>query len=50
MVHLQAITEAMQQRLEFLERQYGGTGGSNGGSNGSAKQQQPSHAKLMGLF
>ncbi len=46
MLQLRAITEAMQQRMEFMEREYGGGGGGNGG-NGST---QPSRAKIMGLF
>lgn len=46
MLQLRACLEAMQQRLDYVEQQYGGgSNGSGGGQNG-----KPSRAKLMGLF
>jgi hypothetical protein len=46
MLQLQACLDAMQQRLDFVEQQFGG--GSNGSGGGSI--DKPSHAKFMGLF
>lgn len=46
MLQLRACMEAMQQRLDFVEQQYGG-----GGSGPSGVSiDKPSHAKFMGLF
>ena len=46
MLQLKACMDAMQQRLDFIEQQFGGgSNGSSGASNG-----KPSHAKFMGLF
>ena len=47
LLQLKACMEAMQQRLEFMEQQFGG-GSISPGSG--ANDDKPSHAKFMGLF